>query len=447
MGPVIINGRAFDDLVPFCSPGFDCGVNRVDLQIRNSAGQYLNFLGFFRPDEAWVEAFLTNPTGQFSNWNYATPDLSDDVYTIQARAQDLRLQYDEELNDTPVPVGDVTSLDFITITVGTGVPPENPALSLSSSATPSTFSAQGQVISEDFVLTNTGNVTLDGPFTVTSDQGNDPVSCPGTGSLAVGASITCSASNFISNAEFNAGQSVTVATGHGEYDAAAVDSNESTLTVTYDAVGGSEIAFRAAANSADRAIRHTVRVPNAVQAGDVMLLFVSVANETEQLARPAGWTQVAKRTDDGLKTFVFMRVANGNDAGRNVVVNLEAVRKADLFLAAYSGVDTADPILELNHKKETLLRKNHRTPVVTTAEGDAWILQYWAQRSNTTSTMSTEWGTTRHEAGNPGASGLFAVMADSNAQMPAAQYGKNRATADTNSARATMWVIALNPAQ
>ena len=446
VGPVIINGRAFDDLVPFCSPGFDCGIDRVDLQIINSAGLYMDSFGGFGDRESWIEAFLTNPTGQFSNWNYATPDLTDDVYTIQARARDIRGQYDQELNATPIPVGDVTSLDFITITVGTGIPASNPALTLATSATPSTFSAQGQVISEDFVLTNTGNVTLDGPFTVTSDQGNDPVSCPNTSTLAVGASITCSASNFISNAEFNAGQSVTVATGHGEYAAAVVDSNNSTLTVTYEVIGPVEIAFRASAASADRAVTHRVTIPNAIQAGDVMLLFVSVANETEQLARPTGWTQVAKRTDDGLKTFVFMRVANGNDAGRRVTVTLESSRKADLFLAAYSGVDTADPILELNHKKETLIRKNHRTPTITTTVGDAWILQYWAHRSTTTSTMSTEWGTTRHEAANPGSSGLFAVMADSNGPRNANTYGKTRASADTNSARATMWTIALRPA-
>jgi hypothetical protein len=441
---VIINGRAFDDLVPFCSPGFDCGVDRVDLQIINSAGLYMDSFGGFGSRESWIEAFLTNPTGQFSNWNYATPDLTDDIYTIQARARDLHGQYDQEVNDTPITVGDVTSLDFVTITVGTGVPPENPALSLSSSATPATFTAQGQVIAESFVLTNTGNVTLDGPFTVTSDQGNDPVSCPGNSTLAVGASITCTASNFISNAEFNAGQSVTVATGHGEHNGGVVDSNEDTLTVA--AAGPTEIAFRASRSSSDRAITHTIRVPNSVQAGDVMLMFVSVANETEQLTRPSGWTQLNSRKDDGLKTFVFMRVANGSDAGRTYTVQLEASRKADLLLVAYSGVDTADPILELTHKKETLIRANHRTPELTTAVNDAWILQYWAHRANDTTSMTTEWGRTRHEGANPGASGLFAVMADTNGPRQANTFGKNRATADTTSARATMWVIALNPA-
>ena len=403
--------------------------------------------GTFEERDWWVEVFLTNPTGQFSNWNYATPPLPDDVYTIQARARDLRLQYDQELNDTlvSVPGGSGQSLDFITITVGSGVPPADPGLTLSSSANPSEFDAQGDVIAEEFVLTNTGNVALDGPFTVTSDQANDPVSCPATSSLAVGASITCTASNFISNAEFNAGQAVTVATGHGFYDGSPVDSNQDTLTVAY--AGPSEIAFRASAASADRAQTHRVTIPNAVQAGDVMLLFVSVANETEQLARPAGWTQVAKRTDDGLKTFVFMRVANANDRGKQVTVNLEASRKADLFLAAYDGVDTADPILALNHKKETLIRANHRTPQITTAVDDAWILQYWAHRANDTTSMSTTWGTTRHQGANPGSSGLFAVMADTDGPRNANTFGKNRATADTSSPRATMWVIALNPAE
>src|SRR5205085_6904270 len=50
------------------------------------------------------------------------------------------------------------------------------SLSLTKSATPSTYSAVGQVISYTYVLKNTGNVTLAGPFTVSDDKAT--VSCP-----------------------------------------------------------------------------------------------------------------------------------------------------------------------------------------------------------------------------------------------------------------------------
>ena len=58
-------------------------------------------------------------------------------------------------------------------------PPPNPALSIVKTATPATYSAVGQVISYSFLVTNTGNVTLTGPFTVADDKSTDEL--PGDG--------------------------------------------------------------------------------------------------------------------------------------------------------------------------------------------------------------------------------------------------------------------------
>jgi hypothetical protein len=443
VGPVIINGRAFDDLVPFCSPGFDCGVDRVELQIRNSAGLYMRDDGSFSDRDGWIEAFLTNPTGQFSNWNYAAPELSDDVYTIQARARDLRGQYDQEVNDTPIPVGDVTSLDFVTITVGTGIPAANPQLSLSSSATPATFTGAGDIVMGEFTMTNTGNVALGGPFSLTVP--NDPVWCPDASTLPVGESLTCTVRNFITNAEVDAGQSVTVATGHAVHDGTPVDSNESTLTVLYDPPAPTEITFRASKYTTDVAVKHKINIPSKVKAGDVMLLYVTVANENETLVKPQGWAKIAKRTDEGMKSFVFMKVADADDPGTRARVKLEATRKAIMSLVVYDGVDSANPILEINHWKETRDRTRHRTPLITTGENDAWIVQYWAHRKTDTTNMSTDWGATRRKVANPGNSGLHTVLADTNGPRNAGTFGRDIATADTPSGRATMIILALNP--
>ena len=49
----------------------------------------------------------------------------------------------------------------------------NPALTLVKSATPSTYDAVGQVITYSYTVTNTGNVTLPGPFSVTDDKLRD----------------------------------------------------------------------------------------------------------------------------------------------------------------------------------------------------------------------------------------------------------------------------------
>ena len=78
-----------------------------------------------------------------------------------------------------------------------------PALTLVKSATPTSYDHVGQVISYSYLVTNTGNVTLPGQFTVTDDKLT--VTCPATATLAPGASITCTASHTVIQADLDAG--------------------------------------------------------------------------------------------------------------------------------------------------------------------------------------------------------------------------------------------------
>ena len=84
------------------------------------------------------------------------------------------------------------------------------SLSIGKTALPATYSTVGQVISYSFQVTNSGNVTLSGPFTVSDDQASDE-SCPATASLAPGASITCSASYTVTQGDLNAGSVTNIA--------------------------------------------------------------------------------------------------------------------------------------------------------------------------------------------------------------------------------------------
>ena len=80
-------------------------------------------------------------------------------------------------------------------------------------ATPSTYSAVGNVINYSYLVTNNGNVTLSGPFTVSDDKSTDEA-CPATPtSLAPGESVTCTASYTISQADLDAGSVKNTARG------------------------------------------------------------------------------------------------------------------------------------------------------------------------------------------------------------------------------------------
>jgi uncharacterized repeat protein (TIGR01451 family) len=84
----------------------------------------------------------------------------------------------------------------------TVVASQMPSLSLVKTATPATYSNVADVINYSYLVKNTGNVTLAGPVTVTDDK--VPVSCP-SGGLVPGATLTCSASYSITQADLESG--------------------------------------------------------------------------------------------------------------------------------------------------------------------------------------------------------------------------------------------------
>ena len=99
------------------------------------------------------------------------------------------------------------------------VPPA-PALEIDKTATPTTITAAGQTITYSFLVTNTGNVTLnDVAVTETDFSGTGDLSaiaCPaGAASLAPGASVTCTATYVVTQADVDAGSVTNAATGTG----------------------------------------------------------------------------------------------------------------------------------------------------------------------------------------------------------------------------------------
>jgi uncharacterized repeat protein (TIGR01451 family)/LPXTG-motif cell wall-anchored protein len=107
------------------------------------------------------------------------------------------------------------------------------ALSITKSAAPSSYDATGDTITYTYTLTNTGSIAL-GPdqFTITDNKINAgaPFSCgaPGT-TLAIGASVTCSATYTVTAADVSAGSIANVATGSG----GGVSTPPATATVAF----------------------------------------------------------------------------------------------------------------------------------------------------------------------------------------------------------------------
>jgi len=92
------------------------------------------------------------------------------------------------LTNTATASGNSVTSNQATATV-TALPSSGAALSLVKSASPTTYSAVGQVITYTFTITNSGATTLPGPFAVTDNRLGSVSPC-GSGPLASGASTT-----------------------------------------------------------------------------------------------------------------------------------------------------------------------------------------------------------------------------------------------------------------
>jgi LPXTG-site transpeptidase (sortase) family protein len=86
-----------------------------------------------------------------------------------------------------------------------------PSMTVAKSSTTASLSAPGAV-AYSYLVTNTGNVTLTG-IGLSDDNDNNDMSCPAS-SLAVGGTMTCSATHTFSQAELDANGSPTAASGN-----------------------------------------------------------------------------------------------------------------------------------------------------------------------------------------------------------------------------------------
>ncbi|WP_089155555.1 Ig-like domain-containing protein [Micromonospora sp. NBS 11-29] len=84
-GRIVVSGRAVDDV----------GMQRVDLQIVNSAGQGMNATGVFGRAGTWIATFLTSPGSPGSNFAYTSPVVPAGTYRVTIRGMDNYGQYQQ----------------------------------------------------------------------------------------------------------------------------------------------------------------------------------------------------------------------------------------------------------------------------------------------------------------------------------------------------------------
>lgn len=337
--------------------------------------------------------------------------------------------------------------------------------------------ATGATSSHDFGTTGTRDVTL----TVTDDEST-------TGSLVVPVSVTrhnaAPTASFTTSCTFLACTFDASASGDTDGTVASYDwdfgdgatqtttdpaashsydpggSYTVTLTVT-DNDGGTGTATRSVSPVAVRPIAlvgssvnqgntttPNVVVPAGTQAGDRLVLVLSVNNTTSTVAvggnsGVTGLDLLDSATGGTMRTFVYSKTAAASDAGKTVRFSLDVGAKYTLTAAVYSG-DMLAP--QLTKASETVATTSHSTPTLDAAAGD-WALSYWADKSSTTTGYTLPDGVTKLQASCGSSTGhVCSVLADSGGPVAAGSYGGLTATADAASGNATMWTVLLRQA-
>ncbi|GAA1390266.1 DUF7507 domain-containing protein [Luteococcus peritonei] len=158
---------------------------------------------------------------------------------------------------------------------------QTPSLSTTKTGSRSSYAAVGDVINYTITSTNTGNVSLSNVQVVDPlFPSTSPLACTPTqgGTLAPGASITCTGSHAVTQAELDAGSLVNTATGRGTNPAGGTTSSTSTFTATATqnpAFTLTKTASPATISTVGRAITFTVVLTNT---GNVSLTGATIAD-------------------------------------------------------------------------------------------------------------------------------------------------------------------------
>ena len=169
----------------------------------------------------------------------------------------------------------------------------NPGLSITKVATEASYNAVGQVIHYTIVATNTGNVTLSN-VTVSDPKVSNLVCTPANGSsLAPGASLNCTATHTIVQADIDAGKYAnTACVDDGPGGASQACASAEVPSVKSPALSITKVATEENYDSVDDIIHYTIVARNT---GNVTLASVTITDDEAVLGTctPANGSSLA----------------------------------------------------------------------------------------------------------------------------------------------------------
>ncbi|MCZ2402935.1 PKD domain-containing protein [Paenarthrobacter sp. Z7-10] len=208
------------------------------------------------------------------------------------------------------------------------------------------------------------------------------------------------------------------------------------------------VTFRAGAQTNVNSSSPDLKVPAEVQAGDGLLLMATVNTTSATVGTPSGvsgWELVESQDGASLRTFLWSKVAQAGDAGKQVVVPLGLIAKTSLQLVAYKGVTGPNWIAAHASAIDTTLGTAHKTPQLPVTTAGSTLVSYWADKGNVDDGWTVDKDVAvRSTTTGVGSGRITAVLGDSG-PLAVGSAGQLTATALAASAKTATWSIILRP--
>lgn len=217
---------------------------------------------------------------------------------------------------------------------------------------------------------------------------------------------------------------------------------QTSTSVTVSDQTAPPVAYRAGTSVNQAAVNAAVRVPATVQAGDQLLLFVSLG-ANDNATTPAGWTALGNRLDSPLRSFAYTRTADAATAGTTVTVPLSAKVRFDATLVAYSG---AGPVSTVASAAEPGTVKAHQSPALTIGTPGSWVVTYWVDKTTGNPGWTLPANVTGRVISPTSGTGLVTSVTGDSGPLAAGTWPGAVAMSGTTSAHAIAWSVALSPA-
>lgn len=220
-------------------------------------------------------------------------------------------------------------------------------------------------------------------------------------------------------------------------DEGATDSKTATVEVS-----SAGVTFVTAASANGNKTSHVVQIPNSVNSGDRLVLFLTVNSTSATITAPSGWSVV--RSTDGNKFAgrVWTKVATAADAGGTVTVDLSAYAKGDLTVAAYRSTTGSVSVVDSGVTTDSGAT-SITTPTLSVGSGGIVVDYVGVKAASAVTADLPNDLTQRTSSVGSGGGGIYAWQADSGSYLSGGSFGGKTVTFSDTANRVLAYGLVL----